>query len=412
MIRLLFMLAWLAACEPKPASSPTTTQSTTDEHAGHTHNAHEHAGHTHNAQQADYYTCSMHPNIRQSTPGKCPICGMTLTLVTAAEDTTETTTDMPTVRLKKGQINHFKATLYKVERKQLHKQVRMLGSVLQSEEKESSIPIRVAGRVEKVYVQSTGSLITTGDAIVDIYSPQLITAGEEYLVVANNKRLLVEAENKLKLWGIKSWQYKLWRKRNKIPNHITLYSPLSGIVKKRYALVGRYFKEGAKLFDIHDLSKVWVELDVYEQDINLVKTGQEVSLKFIALPNTVINGTIDFISPFLNKASRTLKIRATIDNKDGKLKPGMIADATLHVDIEGDPIVVPRVAVIDTGKRKVVWVKVADEERHVYQARVITSGYQTSEYIEITSGVEVGEEVVLDGNFLLDAQAQLFHNYR
>lgn len=430
MIKVIFiaLIAWLPACEPKPTSSPAAadevTEETVDEHAGHAHHDHAHHDHEKNMTSAkpapaDYYTCSMHPEIKESEPGKCPICGMNLTLVSAAEESSDTDsaegeTDegskLPTVKLKKGQINHFKATLYKVQRKQLHKQVRMLGSVLQSEEKESSIPIRVAGRVEKVYVQSTGSLITTGDAIIDIYSPQLITAGEEYLVVKNNKRLLAQAEKKLKLWGIKPWQYRAWRKKNKIPNHITLYSPLSGIVKTRHALAGRYFREGAKLFDIYDLSKVWVELDVYEQDINLVKIGQEVTLRFVSLPNTVISGAIDFISPFLNKASRTLKIRTTIDNKDGKLKPGMIADAALQVNIEGEPMVVPSSAVIDTGKRKIVWVKSAPS--HVYQARAVTSGYQTSEYVEITSGVEVGEEVVLDGNFLLDAQAQLFHDYR
>ncbi|MDE3269566.1 MAG: efflux RND transporter periplasmic adaptor subunit [Pseudomonadota bacterium] len=420
---LFIWLVVLAACE-QTATPPVAT----DDHAGHA----EHAHHDHQTNMtsakpvaADYYTCSMHPDIKQSEPGECPICGMNLTLISAEDslpataastDTTDAQTDgMPMLKLKKGQINHFNATLYEVQRQQLHKQIRMLGSVLQSEERESSIPIRVAGRVEKVYIQSTGSFIRTGEAIVDIYSPQLITAGEEYLLVKNNQRLLAQAEKKLKLWGIKAWQYQSWRKNNKVPNHITLYSPLAGIVKKRHARAGRYFQEGAKLFEVYDLSKVWVELDVYEQDINLVKTGQEVSLRFIALPNTEISGAIDFISPFLNSASRTLKIRTTIDNSMGKLKPGMIAEATLQVKLDGEPIVVPRSAVIDTGKRQVVWVKVphtAPAYRHVYQARVITSGYQTSEYLEITSGLAVGEQVVLEGNFLLDAQAQLFHDYR
>jgi len=131
-------------------------------------------------------------------------------------------------------------------------------------------------------------------------------------------------------------------------------------------------------------------------------------MEFTSLPGTILEGKIDFIAPVLNSESRTLKIRTTISNASGKLKPGMVADATLEVNLEGHPLVVPRTAIIDTGKRKVVWVRISDRQ---FQAKIIHTGYESEGYIEIKHGLMENEEVVIEGNFLLDAQAQLFGGY-
>tara|TARA_R110002072_G_scaffold64203_2_gene159168 strand:+ start:6212 stop:7600 length:1389 start_codon:yes stop_codon:yes gene_type:complete len=407
-----------------------------------------------------YYTCSMHPQIKEDKPGKCPICHMNLTKIEVDdEDELETITAMPEkdiwqckdfpdvtsetedvcpmdgtpmikkpkenksakivakVKLRKAQLKHFEPDFFPVTTMKMTKKIRLLGSVLQSEEKESNIPARIGGRVEKVYVKSTGSMVKVGDPVIDLYSPKLITAGEEYLLARKSyaksktkefKDMLNQSIERLKLWGIKNFQFENWYKKGKIPRQITIYSNATGIVRSRNATVGKYFKEGQNFFELSDLADVWVEMDVYEHDSSLIKIGQKVDLEFTAIPGEKLVGEIDFVNPVLDRKSRTLKVRATIENASGKLKPGMIANAVLNLDIEGMPLVVPRTAIIDTGKRKVVWVKVSGK---TFQAKIVHAGYESEGYVEIKHGLMEGEEVVIEGSFLLDAQAQLFGGY-
>lgn len=330
-----------------------------------------------------YYTCSMHPQIREDKPGKCPICHMNLTKVEVEHsdhdyattkvkkdakelwqckdfpDVTSEVADtcpmdgtpmvkvealkeeaskiVANVKLRKSQLKHFKPSYFPVTTMKMTKKIRLLGQVLQSEEKESNIPARIDGRVEKVYVKSTGSFVKAGDPVIDLYSPKLITAGEEYILArktyqSNRGRefrdLYKQSQERLELWGIKKEQYQAWYKSGSVPNKITIYSPATGIVQKRNATVGKYFKEGQNFFELSNLSDVWVELDVYEQESALVQLGQKVDLEFSALPGKTTTGEIDFISPILDAQSRTLKVRATIKNTEGKLKPGMVANCS------------------------------------------------------------------------------------
>lgn len=408
-----------------------------------------------------YYTCSMHPQIKEDKPGKCPICHMNLTKVEvehdhatdkeaklekkelwACENFPEVTSEkeevcpldgtpmvkvdinkkeaasvVAKVKLRKSHLNHFNPSFFPVTTMKMTKKIRLLGQVLESEEKESNIPARIDGRVEKVYVKSTGSFVKAGDPVVDIYSPRLITGGEEYILarstyLKNRSRefrdLYHQSRERLELWGIKKDQYEEWAKNGKIPKNITIYSPATGVVQTRNATVGKYFKEGQDFFKLSNLSDVWVEFDVYEQDSALVQIGQEVELNFIALPGETTTGEIDFVSPVLDSTSRTLKVRATIENKNGKLKPGMVANAQISLNLEGMPLVIPRSAVIDTGKRKVAWVKESDRS---FKSIIINTGHESEGYVEVVSGLKEGDEVVIEGNFLLDAQAQLFGGY-
>ena len=377
-----------------------------------------------------YFTCAMHPDIKEHEAGKCPICGMNLTKVeveegdgdekveTEATSSAEPGMTVAQIKLRKAQLHHFRPTFFTVTTMKMQKKVRLLGTVLQAETREKTIPARTSGRVEKVYIKSTGSKVKRGDAVLDLYSPALITAGEEYLVARrglqqggspHSQAMLAQAEKKLRLWGVKPFQYRSWHKRGKVPDRITIYSPVSGVVRKRHAVAGRYFKEGQNFFELYDLSSVWVEIDVYEHDASLVALGQEVTMQFVAVPGEPLQGEIDFISPALHQASRTLKIRATVPNPGGKLKPGMFADVTLLIELPGMPLVIPRSAIIDTGKRKVIWHKIKNKK---FQAKVIQTGYESEGYVEVKSGLSEDEQVVLDGNFLLDAQAQLFGGYQ
>jgi hypothetical protein len=376
-----------------------------------------------------YYTCSMHPRVHELEAGKCPICNMNLTKfeMDHSQDVESNKSNVTNaispkkvigrVKLRKSQLHHFHPEFFPVTTKTMTKKIRLLGTVLQSEEKESKIPARISGRVEKVYIKSTGSMIKKGDPVVDLYSPKLITAGEEFLIAKKSyektnsneyKEMLDQSMERLNLWGIKKNQYQSWYKKNKVPRSITVYSPANGIVRKRNAIVGKYFKEGQNFFELSDLSDVWIEMDVYEQDAALVSIGQFIKLEFTSMPGEFISGEVDFIAPVLDNKSRTLKIRTTISNSSGKIKPGMVADGTLSIILEGISKVIPRSALIDTGKRKVVWIKKNDS---TFQAREIHVGHEADGYVEIKKGLDIGEEVVMEGSFLLDAQAQLFGGY-
>jgi len=410
------------------------------------------------SEQKGYWTCSMHPQIKMDKSGKCPICNMNLIHVEQDEEfsiqeileekdkyickdnpevTSETEsvcpidgTDMIKInmefstgkivaklKLKELQVDHFKAELFSVQKMKMTKNLRVLGKVIQSENKESNIPAQVAGRVEKIYINSVGSFVAKGDPVVKLYSPELISIAEEYLIAKKGyvrnktteyRKLLLQVEKKLKLIGVEEFQYRKWYKNNNIPNNIIIYSSSSGIVKSKNAVVGKYFNRGASFYDLVNLSKVWVEMDVYEQDATLVKNNQAVEMSFVSYPGDTWSSNIDFISSLLSEQTRTLKIRATIDNKDGKLKPGMVGEGNIAIEFPEEVLVIPRSAVIDTGKRKVVWLSL-DENRYI--AKTIHTGFESEGFIEIKHGLKEDEKVVVEGNFLLDAQAQLFGGY-
>lgn len=412
-----------------------------------------------------YYTCSMHPQVHEKEPGKCPICHMNLTKV-EVDHSDHSANDMNTMkdknartrlwqcanypeitsdkeelcpidqtpmiekseeksagdvvanlRLTKSQLNHFSPSFFNVTSMNISKKLRLLGNVLQAEDRDSSVSAKIGGRIEKVYIESTGSLIQKDTPVVDIYSPKLITAGEEYIVARksyqNSKAkeyldILKRSEERLILWGIRKSQFESWFKAGQVPRNITLYSDNTGIVRKRNAVVGKYFEEGQNLFELSDLSQIWVTLDIYEQDASLVELGQKLILEFAALPGYQVPAAVDFINPVLDEKSHTLKIRTTIENINGKLKPGMIANATLAIEKQGTTLVIPRSSIIDTGKRKVIWQKISEMS---FQAKTIQTGFEAEGYVEVLSGLSENEEIVIDGNFLLDAQAQLFGGY-
>jgi multidrug efflux pump subunit AcrA (membrane-fusion protein) len=281
--------------------------------------------------------------------------------------------------------------------------------VVQSEKRQSNIPARIGGRVEKVYINSTGSFISKNDPVVDIYSPDLITAGEEYLISYKSKQkdLRSQAKRKLNLWGVRDFQLREWLKKGEIPRHITIYSNVGGIVTKKNAVEGKYFKEGQSFYDLVNLSTVWVDMDVYEHDAGLIKMGQEAHIEFVAHKGEKWTANIDFISPILSEKTRTLKIRTTIKNKDGKLKPGMVGEVHIITNSMNDLLVVPNSAIIDTGKREIVWL---EKDANSYMAVEIQTGIEGVEFTEVKSGLKEGDIVVISGNFLLDAQSQLSGN--
>jgi hypothetical protein len=460
---LVYSLSTSLALVLLGAQSGCSNHDHSDGAAGGQSGDHSHADHPHgdHFETIVFYTCSMHPQIREDEPGRCPICHMPLVKMEVEKGGGEsseivrieaeeqwycqnfpnvtsmkpdvcpldgspmikrTLQDVASekiaeVRLRQSQVGHFRSSLFPATRMNMSREIRLLGSVLQSEEKQSFIPARVPGRVERVYIKSAGSFIQKGDPVVDIYSPELISSVEEYLVTRKTyeasptpefKDLLERSEQRLLLWGVLRSQIDTWYRNQNVPRNITLYSPTTGIVQKRNATEGGYVQEGANLFELSDLSEVWVAMDVYEHDAALVQLGQGVRLEFTAIPGRSLESEIDFVSPFLDSATRTLKVRATIQNLNGQLKPGMVVSANLKYELPSKALAIPRSAIIDTGKRKVVWVKTVDNR---YQARVIQTGFQSDGFTEVVRGLEEGQAVVVEGNFLLDAQARLFGGY-
>lgn len=409
---ITFLFTFLAACDKSSEKESRKNQEISQK-----------------AQVEVYWTCPMHPQVKEEGPGKCPICGMSLVKAEIdknelnASEVEKTGADInpgdviARVKLRDAQLSHFHPAFYPVTPMQMEKKIRLLGTVLPSEEKERNIPARIPGRVEKVYIKSTGSYVKVGAPVVELYSPQLITTGEEYLLARQNyeknktkvfKDLMSQAKERLGHWGIPEFQLETWYKKGKVPHSVTIYAPTSGVVKSRNAVEGKYFNEGDILFKLLELSSVWVEMDVYEHDSAQVELGQDVKLTFTALPGELIVSEIDFIYPVLDPETRTLKVRSTIQNPKGKLKPGMIANAVLKVELGERDMVIPRSAVIDTGKRKVVWVKMSEES---FRAKIVRTGVESEGYIEVVEGINQDEQVVIEGNFMLDAQAQLFGGY-
>ena len=394
-----------------------------------------------------FYTCSMHPQIKEKEPGKCPICGMGLTRIQKTQTEAKASQKpyyycesdpsvkslhegvcpldgRPMQKFERGkkklqvrphQIKHLKVGLFKVQKKKLKRKIRLLGTVLKSEQGQSNIPSRVRGRVEEVLVRSTGSFIRKGDPVLKIYSPLLLTGAEEYLIARANhlknkkskafRDIYEQSTERLKQWGIRDAQLQKWAQERKVPREVTIYSPVTGIVENRSALVGKYFKEGESYFDLVDLSQLWVELDVYEHESGLVNLGQDIELEFSAYPGEYWHGKLDFVSPLLNEKSRTLKLRTTLENTNGKLRPGMTATAKLSVASDKSTLVIPQSAVIDTGRKKIVWL---DKGGNQYESHPIITGFSTDEFVEVKNGLKEGDLVVTKGNFLLDAQSQLF----
>ncbi len=213
---------------------------------------------------------------------------------------------------------------------------------------------------------------------------------------------------KLRLWGLTDRQIRTIERSGTTTNQITIYSPLSGIVIEKNGVEGMYVKTGSPIYMLADLSQVWVKLDAYESDLALIRSGQDVSFETRALPGEDFSGTIVFIDPVVNTATRTVAVRVNVSNPEGKLKPGMFVSARVHSSIEADeaPLVIPATAPLITGRRAVVYVADPQEEG-LFAGREIVLGSRAGEYYVVKEGLQEGELVVTNGNFKIDSAVQI-----
>jgi membrane fusion protein, copper/silver efflux system len=360
--------------------------------------------------QATIWTCSMHPEIRMDHPGKCPICGMDLIPLV---QNNSSPIDPDAIRMSKeaAQLANVQTTM--VTKQKAVKEVRLYGKVQVDERLFQSQVAHVPGRIENLYVNFTGETVTKGQKLAEIYSPELITAQQELLETVNTKKLQPElyeaSKEKLRQWKLTENQISAIEISGTIVNNFEVLSNTSGTVISRRVNTGDHVSEGTELFEIADLSKVWVLFDAYESDLQLLNRGDKVTFTLQALPGTIFSGNIVFIDPVIDPVTRVAKIRVETQNDSGKLKPEMFASGIVSTTLKNNnsEIIVPKSAVLWTGKRSLVYVKQQGFSEPVFKMREITLGSMLGDSYVVNDGLSEGEEIVTNGTFNVDAAAQL-----
>lgn len=355
------------------------------------------------------YTCSMHPQIRQNEPGDCPICGMDLIPLEANASNDPHVLEMTKEAVK---LANIQTTLVGIETGQVGKTIRLSGKVQADERRAFRQVAHVPGRIEKLYVTFTGESVQEGQKLAEIYSPQLITAQRELLEASKlkgvNTSLLEAARNKLRFWKIGEEAIKAIEEKKTIQETFTLYAGESGIVTQRRVAVGDHLNEGEPLFDLMNLNKVWVLFDAYEQDLAHISIGNRIEFTTPSIPNRTFTTLITFIDPVINPTTRVASLRTEMNNPGGLLKPEMFVRGMLKKRASPSAqLSVPKTAVLWTGTRSVVYVKIPDTTIPSFQFREVELGEKLGDAYQIISGLEAGEEVVTYGSFTIDAAAQL-----
>lgn len=388
------ILGWLVFHNPEPAKNAEGT--VVQEH-DHTKEAHQ------------IWTCAMHPQIRMDKPGKCPICGMELIpLQDATTDVDPDAVQMTDAGMKLAEIQ---TTI--IGRQNAEKNVSLYGKVQPDERRIKTQPAHVPGRIEKLMVSFTGEFVTKGQVIALIYSPELVTAQEELLQAKlmnpAQPDLIKAAREKLRQWKLTDAQIAAIEQNGETKTDFDVTANVSGVVISKKVNQGDYVQQGATLFEVADLSDVWVLFDAYESDLPWIKLGNTVSFTLESLPGQSFTGKVTFIDPVINPSTRVARVRVEAGNPGGILKPEMFVNGrvTSVLPKYNNGIVIPQSAVLWTGPRSVVYVKEKGKEEPEFKMREIELGPALSGSYVVLSGLQEGEEIVTNGTFAIDASAQL-----
>ena len=362
-----------------------------------------------NNTRAIIWTCAMHPQIRMPQSGKCPICGMDL--IPLNQNHVET--DSAAVSLTKEAAQLANVLTSVVTRQNPLKEVRLYGKVQADERLQNSQVAHISGRIEKLLVNFTGEKVNKGQTLAILYSPELITAEQELLEAAKTKQSQPEiyeaAKEKLRQWKLPESQMAAIENSGQIQNKAEVVSDFTGIVTARLVNSGDYVNQGTVLFDVADLSRLWVLFDAYESDIQFLHQGDKLEFTVQALPGIKFSGNIAFIDPVIDPVTRVAKVRIEVSNQTGKLKPEMFVTGIVkaRLDEYRNMLVVPASAVLWTGTRSIVYVKQTGTDEPVFNMREISIGPMLGNSYVVTDGLDEGEEIVTQGAFSVDAAAQL-----
>ncbi|RZO84309.1 MAG: efflux RND transporter periplasmic adaptor subunit [Oceanococcus sp.] len=352
-----------------------------------------------------YYTCPMHPSVRESQPGQCPICGMDLSAV-SHEDINS---GVITVDARRRQMIGVQTA--KAQSRELNKSIRAVGKVTYDERRIINVTLKFDAWIGELQADFVGVQVEKGQALLSVYSPELLSAQQEYLETRQrlsgrgpNDSLLAAARRRLMLWGITDEQIKALERRGEALEYLPIFAPASGTVVEKMVNEGSAVKTGAMLLRIADLSTVWIDAEVYEADLPLMRTGMAATVTLPLQSGAQFDATVDYIYPYLSGATRTARIRLVLDNPAGVLKPDMFAEVALKADL-GRRLAVPSEAVLIAGETRVVFKDLGDDGK-LKPIRVKT-GQRVGDWVEITDGLSPGDTVVTSGNFLIAAEAKL-----
>ena len=420
--------------------------------------AHEHGAPS--AETKTRYTCPMHPTIVSDHPGDCPICGMALVKVGGAGaaaagerkiafyrspmDAKQTSpvprkdemgmdylpvyedeasgAASPVEGLATVQIDPQRQQLIglrtvEATRGPVGASWKTVGKVAVDETQVHHVNIKVGGFVDTVYVDYVGKPVKRGERLFSIYSPDLLSVQQEYLLALRTRKALAEggiatgagddlvesARERLRLWDIPESEVKRLEETGKPTKNLILYSPMTGVVTKKDIVMGHRLNEGDMPYEITDLSRVWVLADAYETDLSRIRVGMPASLSLQAFPNRTFTGKVIFIDPILDAKTRTAKVRLEFANPKGELKPEMFGEVTLQTE-KREGLRIPADAVIDSGTKKVVFVALGEGK---LQPREVEVGPAAGDQVEVLAGLAEGDKVVTRANFLVDSESRL-----
>ena len=356
-----------------------------------------------------YWVAPMDSNYRRDKPGKSP---MGMDLIPVYEDESSTDDFGPgAVRVAPHVVNNLGVRTAPVELENMHTEISTVGYVQYDEDKLIHIHPRVDGWIEKLYVKAEGDPVEKGQPLYSLYSPQLVNAQEELLIALkrNNASLVTAAKDRLKALQLLAGLIKELEQTKKVQQTITFYSPQAGVVDGLNIREGFYVKPGDTLLSIGKLDQVWVEAEVFERDAALIKEGLPVSMTLDYLPGEDWTGVVDYVYPALNSKTRTLRVRLKFGNPDFQLKPNMFAQVSIHANQADSAIIVPKEAVIRTGKQDRVVLALGDGQ---FKSIEVTIGRVDKDSIEILSGLNEDDVVVTSAQFLIDSESSKSSDFK
>lgn len=375
----------------------------------------EEAGHTHSheaSHEATVYTCSMHPHIKQDSPGKCPICAMDLTpLKSSSGGHSEEHVHPDALQMSKEAVALANIQTIRIEPAGASKSISLYGRVQADERLVQRETSHVSGRIESLAVSYLGQAVGRGQTLATVYSPDLYNAQQELLLAVEmgDADLRRAAEQKLSFWKLNPQQIEQIIRAGKPNPIVAIKASTTGVVTEQGVRVGDYVEAGSTLMSVAGQARMWVVFDAYEADLPFLKQGQSLKFTLQAFPGETFESKITFVDPVLDPQSRTARIRVEVDNARGRLKAEMNALATVDASLatSGNELVIPSSAVLWTGKRSIVWVKDAQAEMPTFMLREVVLGESLGSSYIVREGLSAGEEIVVQGAFTIDATAQL-----
>lgn len=360
------------------------------------------------------WTCGMHPQVVQDHPGECPICHMELTPLES--DVTEASIAGSIVKIDPVIVQNMGVRTARALEGPLRREVRVAGFVEEAQPLIHDVSLRVSGWILRLHAHTEGVHVSKGDPLFELYSPEIQVAVEELIALRRRQggaprdpaleSLWNATRRKLALQGIDESEIARLSRLEHAPESVTFRSPVSGDVTEKPIVEGSPVAAGEKILRIVDHSTVWIDARVYEQDIALVSIGQKIEARMSAKADKVYAGEVVFVHPHLDETTRTASVRMAVPNPELALRPGMFATVVLRAELAPSAVLVPREAVIDTGDRQVAFV-IGEKPGHFEPRRVRTGWIAEGGNVQILEGLSAGEEVVVSGQFLLDAESRL-----